>query len=70
MFEDHMFEIYTMISEIHDNVDLVLGIKKFVYLEAEINMTELKFMFLNRSVPTFSVHKEMIKPKEENYMKV
>ena len=24
----HRFEIYTLVSEIHENVDLVLGIKK------------------------------------------
>ena len=28
-----MFEIYIMVSEIHDNVDLVLGVKNFVYKE-------------------------------------
>ena len=26
----HLFEIYTMVSEICDNVDLVLGVKNFV----------------------------------------
>ena len=26
----HRFEVFTLVSEIHDNVDLVLGIKKCV----------------------------------------
>ena len=26
----HRFEIYTLVSEIHENVDLVLGIKKYI----------------------------------------
>ena len=29
----HRFEIYTLVSEIHDNVDLVLGIKNVFELE-------------------------------------
>ena len=37
-----MFEMFTMVYEIHDNVDLVLDVKSFVELEAELNMKELK----------------------------
>ena len=33
----HRFEIYTLISEIHENVDLVLGIKNVFKLEGVIN---------------------------------
>ena len=33
----HRFEIYTLVSEIHENVDLVLGIKNVFELEAVIN---------------------------------
>ena len=43
-----MFEIYTMVSEIYDNVDVVLGVKTFVELEAEICMREPKFKSLNK----------------------
>ena len=42
-----MFKIYAMVSEIHDNVDLVLRVKDFVELEGEISMRELTFKFLN-----------------------
>ena len=28
----HGFEIFTLVSEIHDNVDLVMGMKKKTYL--------------------------------------
>ena len=38
-----MFEIYTMFYEIHDNVDLVLGVKNFMELEGEISMRELTY---------------------------
>ena len=33
----HRFEIYMLVSEIHENVDLVLGIKNIFELEAEMN---------------------------------
>ena len=33
----HRFKIYTLVSEIHENVDLVLGIKNIFDLEGVIN---------------------------------
>ena len=33
----HIFEIYTLVSEIHENVDIVLGIKNVFKLEGVIN---------------------------------
>ena len=33
----HKFEIYTLVSEIHDNIDLVLGIKNVFELEGVFN---------------------------------
>ena len=34
----HTLEIYTLMSEIHENVDLVLGIKKIFELEGVIDL--------------------------------
>ena len=34
---DHRFEVYTLVSEIHKNVDIVLGIKNVFELEGVIN---------------------------------
>ena len=33
----HRFEIFTLVSEIHDNVDLVLGMKNIFELEGVID---------------------------------
>ena len=33
----HRFEIYTLVSEIHENVDIILGIKSVFELEGVIN---------------------------------
>ena len=49
----HRFEIYTLASEIHENVDLVLGIKNVFKLESVINSQDCCFNFLNGSYPFF-----------------
>ena len=33
----HRFEIYTLVPEVHENIDLVLGIKNVFELEGVIN---------------------------------
>ena len=45
------FEIYTLVSEIHENVDLVLGIKNVFKLEGVINTRDCCFKFFNRALP-------------------
>ena len=58
----HRFEIYTFMSEIHENVDLVLGIKNIFELEGATNSRDCCFKFLNWSVPIFPDHKLILKP--------
>ena len=41
----HRFEIYILVSEIHENVDLVLGIKNVFKLEGVINSRDCCFIF-------------------------
>ena len=55
----HRFEIYTLVSQIHKNVDLVLGIKNVFELGGVINSRDCCFKFLNRSVPIYP-EKEII----------
>ena len=50
----HLFEVFTLVSEIHDNVDLVLGMKNAYELEGIVDMGDSSFRFLNRSIPFFS----------------
>ena len=64
-----MFEIYTIVPEIHNNIYLDLGVKNFIEYKAELNMRYLKFKFLNRSIPVFSLNKEIIKPQERSFLK-
>ena len=64
------FEIYTLVSEIQENVDLVLGIKNIFELEGVINSRDCCFKFLNRSLPIFPMDHVILKPKEQKVIKV
>ena len=66
----HRFEIYTLVSEIHKNVDLVLAIKNVFELEGVINSRDCCFKFLNRSVPIFPETEVILKPNEQKLIKV
>ena len=66
----HKFEIYTLVSEIHKNVDLVLGIKNVFKLEGVINSRDCRFEFLNRSVPIYLEKEVILKPDEQKLVKV
>ena len=46
----HRFEIFTLVSKIHDNVDLVMGMKNIFELEGVIDSRESCFSFLSRSI--------------------
>ena len=66
----HRFEIYTLVSEIDENGDLVLGIKNVFELEGVINSRGCCFKFLNRSVPIFSEKEVILKHNEQKLIKV
>ena len=64
------FEIYTLVSEIHENVDLVLGTKNVFELEVVINLRDCCFKFLNRSVPIYPEKEIILKPNEQKLVKI
>ena len=66
----HRFEIYTLVSEIHENVHLVLGIKNIFELEGVINSRDCCFNFLNRSVPIYPEKEIILKPNKQKLVKV
>ena len=49
----HRLEVFTLVSEIFDNVDMVFGIKNLFELEGVIDTRESSFRFLSRSIPIF-----------------
>ena len=54
---------FTLVSEIHENVDLVLGMKNVFELEGVIDSCDSCFHFLNRSIPFFPKGKTKVPPK-------
>ena len=66
----HRFEIYTLVSKIHGNVDLVLGIKNVFELEGVINSRDCCFEFLNRSVPIYPKKEIIVKLDEQKLEKL
>ena len=66
----HRFEIFTLVSEIHENVDLVSGMKNIFELESMIDSCDSCFSFLNRSIPFCPKGKTEINPKEQKLVVV
>ena len=63
----HRFEILTLVSEIHDNVDLVMGMKNIFELEGVIDSRESCFSFLSRLIPFFPVMTVEIAPASQRW---
>ena len=63
--QKHRFEVFMLVSEIHENVDLVLGIKKLFELEGVIDSRDSCLSLLNRSIPFFAKEEVQVNPKEQ-----
>ena len=66
----HRFEVFTLVSEIHENVDLMLGMKNVFELEGVIDTWDLSFKFMNRSIPFCSKEQAVLKLKEKKFIKI
>ena len=66
----HRFEIFALVSEIHDTVDLVMGMKNIFELEGVTDSRDSCFSFLSRSVPFFSVTAVEIAPKMQKMVMI
>ena len=66
--QNHRFEIFILVSEIHRNIDLVLGIKNLFELEGVIDSWDSCVNFLNWSIPFFPREKVSVKPKEQKIL--
>ena len=65
----HLFEIYTLVSEIQQSMDLILGVKNMFELEGEVSCRTSQFKFLNRSLPLFPLSTQRIKVGAKAYVK-
>ena len=65
---NHGLEVFTLVSEIFDNVDMVLGINNLLELEGVIDSRESSFRFFSRSIPIFPQEQVFVKPGEKKLL--
>ena len=65
-----MFEIYTIVADIDDGIDMVFGFKNIVETEGILNTQTGEFAFLGRSIPIFPKQDLDVGPGGEAYLKV
>ena len=61
----HRFEIFNLVSKIHDNIDLILGMKNIFEVEGVIDSQESCFSSVSRSIPFFPVMTIEIAPTSQ-----
>ena len=66
----HRLEVFTQVSEIFDDVDMVLGIKNILELEGVIDSHESCFRFLGRSIPIFPREQVVVKPGKKKLIPI
>ena len=66
----HRLEMFTLVSEIFDNVDMVLGIKNLFELEGVIDSRESSFRFLSRSIPILPREQVVVKLGEKKLIPI
>ena len=66
----HRLEVFTLVSEIFDNVDMVLGTKNIFELEGVKDSHKSCFRFFSRSIPIFSREQVVVKPGEKKLIPI
>ena len=70
MCHGHRFEIYTIVADFDNGIDLVFEFKNMVETEGMLNTRMGEFDFLGRSIPIFPKHDLDVKPGGKAYLKV
>ena len=70
MCHGHVFEIYTIVTDIDDGIDLVFGFKNMIETEGMLNTRTGEYDFLGRSIPIFPKRDSDVKPGGKAYLKV
>ena len=66
----HSLEVFMLVSEIFDNVDMGLGIKNIFELEGVIDSLESWFRFLSRYISIFPREQVVVKPGEKKLIPI
>ena len=70
MTHGHIFEIYTIVCDIGDNLDLVFEMKNMTETEGIVNARTSTYDFLGHSIPIFPVNNLDVEPGQKVYLKV
>ena len=65
----NLFEIYTIVAEIHKGIGLVFGMKKMVETEEVLSARDSTFKFISRSILILTMDKLSVEPKSKVYFK-
>ena len=65
----HTFEIYTIVAEIDDGMDLVFSFKNMTETEGMLNTRTGEYDFLGRSIPIFPLNDLDVMPGKKAYVK-
>ena len=65
-FQRLRFEVYTLVSEIHDNEGMVMGIKNLYEVEGAVSTGNLCLHFMNRYIVAKT--DVFLKPREQRFM--
>ena len=64
--QGHVFEIFTMVADIHEGIDIVFRLRNMTEIEDEISTKTGSFYFLNRSIPSMGkTYLKLISPFSE-----
>ena len=66
----HRLEVFKLVSEIFNNVDMVLGIKNLFELDRVIDSRESSFRFLSRLIPIFPREQVIVKLGEKKLIPI
>ena len=58
---NHLFEVYILVSEIQQNMDIILGVKNMFEIEGKVSCCTSQFKFLTRSLTIFPLSTHRIK---------
>ena len=67
--QQHRLEIYTLVANIEDSIDMVLGMKNMHELEAEHSSRHSEFRIMNRAIPMFPTENFTLKPGNKRFIK-
>ena len=70
MYCGHAFEIFTIVAEIDDDMDIVSGFKNMTETEGMLNTRTGEYDFIGRSIPMFPQNDLDVPAGEKTYIKV